>query len=63
MATYAFVQEDGQAAEVKRLCATDDTPPLALLSGDIKTPAQVQVGDVLRDGFLGGIRVDSITTA
>jgi hypothetical protein len=62
MSSYAFIETvDGTPGgdEIKRLCATDESRPLKLLSGDEFSPSGIVVGSLLRlDGYT--LRVDNI---
>jgi len=62
MASYAFIQKNDGGDEVTRLCATDATPPLRLLSGATKVPAAIVVGDLIKNGNYA-LRVDEIVMA
>jgi hypothetical protein len=61
MVSYAFIQKEA-GVETVRLCVTDATPTLRLLSGDTKATSVVLVGDVLKNGN-DALRVDEIVTA
>ena len=62
MTIYSFIQQVA-GAETARVCATDGSGNLATADGRSVAPSAVVVGDLLKCGHGGIVRVDVIETA
>jgi hypothetical protein len=60
MSCVALIFHDGEGNEQLRMCFVETSPPVHLVSGDLKAAGSVGIGDVVRLPDGSWRRVDSV---